>query len=141
MLDCRWCHVEEETTENFLCKCQAWAVLRQKVFGSPYHEAGQLRELDLGSLTLLAERINRKLGCTSSEDAANPSPTKNRIEVVENDFFSKSILYKFPIFAENVSFRMVEYITKINSIAFFNQIIMCIKLTFVIKISNQLIAI
>ena len=57
--DCRWCHVKEETTEHLLCKCEALAVLRQKVVGSPYLEAGQLIELDLGSLALLAERINR----------------------------------------------------------------------------------
>ena len=36
-------------------------MLRQKVVGSLYLEAGQLRELDLGSLSLFAERINRKL--------------------------------------------------------------------------------
>ena len=60
--DCRWCHVEEETTEHLLCECQAWAVLWQKVVGSLYLEAGQLRELNFGSITLLAERINRKLG-------------------------------------------------------------------------------
>ena len=38
--DCRWCNVEEETTEHLLCECQAWAVLRQTVVGSPYLEAG-----------------------------------------------------------------------------------------------------
>ena len=35
--------------ENLLCECRAWAMLRQKVVGSPYLEAGQLRELVLGS--------------------------------------------------------------------------------------------
>ena len=58
--DCRWCH--KEITEHLLCECQALAVLRQKVVGSSYLEAGQLRELDFGSLALLTERINRKLG-------------------------------------------------------------------------------
>ena len=33
----------------------------KKVVGSPYLKSKQLRELDLGSLALLAERINRKL--------------------------------------------------------------------------------
>ena len=60
--DCRWCHVVEETTKHLLCECQAWAVLRQKVVGSSYLEGEQLRELDLSSLPLIAERINRKLG-------------------------------------------------------------------------------
>ena len=60
--NCRWCHVKEETTEHLLTECQAWAVLRRKVVGSPYLEGGQLRELDLGCLMLHAERINRKLG-------------------------------------------------------------------------------
>ena len=60
--DCRWYHLEEETTEHLLCEYQAWAVLRQKVVGSPYLDAGQLRELDLGRLMLLAERINKRLG-------------------------------------------------------------------------------
>ena len=60
--DCRWCHVEEETTGHLLCECQAWAVLRQKVVESSYLETSQLKELDLGSLVLLAERINRKFG-------------------------------------------------------------------------------
>ena len=60
--DCRWCHLEEETTEHLLCECQAWAVLRQKVVRSPYLDAGQLRESDLGSLMLFAERINKRLG-------------------------------------------------------------------------------
>ena len=58
--NCRWCHVEEETTENLLSECQAWTVLRQKVVGSPYLEVGKLRELDLRSLPLLAERIGNK---------------------------------------------------------------------------------
>ena len=62
LADCRWCHVEEETTEHLMCECQVWTVLRQKVVGSPYLEAAQLRELDLDSLALLTERINRKLG-------------------------------------------------------------------------------
>ena len=54
-------HFSEETTEHLLCECQAWAVLRHKVVGSPYLETGQLRELDLGSLAFLAEEINEKL--------------------------------------------------------------------------------
>ena len=60
--DCRCCHVEEEPTEHLLSDFQSRAVLRQKVVGSPYLQAWQLRELDLGSLSLLAETINRKLG-------------------------------------------------------------------------------
>ena len=40
LADCRWCYVEEETTEHLLCECQAWTVLWQKIVGSPYLEAG-----------------------------------------------------------------------------------------------------
>ena len=60
--DCRWCHLEEETTEHLLCECQGWAVLRQKIDGSPYLDAGKLRDLDLGSLMLITEKINRSWG-------------------------------------------------------------------------------
>ena len=60
-MDCRWCHVEEETTENLLCECLAWAEIRHKILGSPHLEAGKLRELDLDGLVLPAERINRRL--------------------------------------------------------------------------------
>ena len=60
-MDCRWCHVEEETTEHLLSGCLAWAELRQKLLGSPHLEAGKLRELDLDGLVLPAERINRRL--------------------------------------------------------------------------------
>ena len=60
--DCRWCQEEEETTEHLLCECQAWSEIRHKVLGYPCLEAGQLRELNLNSLLLLAEKINRKMG-------------------------------------------------------------------------------
>ena len=29
-MDCRWFHVEEETTEHFLCGCLAWAELQKR---------------------------------------------------------------------------------------------------------------
>ena len=43
-------------TEHLLCECLAWAELRQKILGSLQLEAGQMRELDLGGLMLVAEK-------------------------------------------------------------------------------------
>ena len=55
---CTWCHVEEETTEYLLWEYVAWAELRHEILESPRLEAGQLRELDLGSLILLVFFLN-----------------------------------------------------------------------------------
>ena len=60
-MGCRWCHVEEETTEHLLSGCLAWADLLQKVFGSPHLEVEQMRKMDLGGLIFLAEEIKMRL--------------------------------------------------------------------------------
>ena len=39
-VDCRWCHVEKETTEQLLCKFLAWVELRHKILGFHHVEAG-----------------------------------------------------------------------------------------------------
>ena len=62
LFECKWFHVEEETTEHLLCEFQELVGLRQNLVWSAYPGAGQLEELDLGRLAFLAERINRKLG-------------------------------------------------------------------------------
>ena len=53
--------MEEKTTEHLLCGCLAWAELQQKIFGSPHLEVEQLREMALGGLIFLTEKIDRRL--------------------------------------------------------------------------------
>ena len=45
-LDCRWCYIEEETTEHLLCYCPAWARLRHSLRGSSELRPEDLRQVE-----------------------------------------------------------------------------------------------
>ena len=54
---CKFCD-EDETAEHFMCKCEAFAIIRHKYFGKPECDLQDLRTLEFESFTKFCKELN-----------------------------------------------------------------------------------